>query len=118
MTYRPKRYFVEGPNDGKYSARSIRKFLARYCMDGHIYSTVTPHTLRHSYATDLLEQDINLRHIQELLGHSKPETTMIYTHVASKDILEIKSPLDSAVLIHGKYQKEEQKFHLSGQYRV
>ncbi len=114
MTYRPKRYFVEGPNDGKYSASSIRKFLARYCKDAHIYSTVTPHTLRHSYATHLLEQGINLRYIQELLGHSRPETTMIYTHVARKDILEIKSPLDSAVLIHGKNQKEEQKFHLSG----
>ncbi|MGC1631104.1 MAG: tyrosine-type recombinase/integrase [Gelidibacter sp.] len=104
MTYMPKRYFVEGPSGDKYSASSIRKFLARYCKDANIYSKVTPHTLRHSYATHLLEQGVNLRHIQELLGHSKPETTMIYTHVARKDLLEIRSPLDSAILIHEKNQ--------------
>src|SRR5690606_39347773 len=97
-----------------YSASSVRKFLKKYCRKAKIKGTVTPHTLRHSYATHLLEQGINLRHIQELLGHSKPETTMIYTHVARKDLMEIKSPLDAAVLTYKQTDKEEQKFILSG----
>ena len=96
-TYKPVRYFVEGKIDTKYSDGSIRKFLHRSTELAHIKKKVTPHTLRHSYATHLLENGIGLRHTQELLGHAKPETTMIYTHVAKKDLLEIKSPLDTIV---------------------
>jgi integrase/recombinase XerD len=55
-----------------------------------------------------------LRHIQELLGHSKPETTMICTHVAKKDFLEIQSPLDVILLSLNKNTNREQKFLLSG----
>jgi len=96
-TYNPTVYFVEGPKGGTYSAESIRQFLKRACKAAQIKKTVTPHTLRHSYATHLLENGTDIRYIQELLGHSKPETTMIYTHVSRKDLLQIANPLDCAL---------------------
>lgn len=98
MSYRPERYLIEGYDVGQpYSASSVRKFLKRSCLAARIYRKITPHTLRHSYATHLLEQGIGLRHIQELLGHAKPETTMIYTHLTRKDLLSVNSPLDTAI---------------------
>ena len=113
VTYNPEVYFVEGPKGKPYSASSVRKFLVRSCKVAKVNRTVTPHTLRHSYATHLLESGVDLRYIQELLGHSKPETTMIYTHVARKDLLDIKSPLDYAVEQLTKNGNGEQKFLLS-----
>ena len=113
LTYKPVIYFVEGSDNTQYSASSIRKFLSGSCKAAKIIRSVTPHTLRHSYATHLLESGVGLRHIQELLGHSKPETTMIYTHVARKDLLDIKSPLDNAIRQLSALQKEEEKFLLS-----
>jgi len=112
-TYNPKIYFVEGLLGNPYSASSVRKVLFRSCKAAGIHRKVTPHTLRHSYATHLLENGVGLRHIQELLGHAKPETTMIYTHVARKDLMEITSPLDTAVKQLSKSDKLEQKFLLS-----
>lgn len=114
MSYRPEKYFVEGKNGHKYSGSSIRKFLYNSTKEANIQKRVTPHTLRHSYATHLLENGVGLRHIQELLGHVKPETTMIYTHVAKKDLLDIKSPLDTILLELKNSDKLEQKFLLSG----
>ena len=112
-TYKPTTYFVEGGIGTPYSESSIRKFLQRSCKAAGITKRVTPHTLRHSYATHLLENGIGLRHIQELLGHSKPETTMIYTHVAKKDLLDITSPLDLIVNQLTKTTKREQNVLLS-----
>ncbi|QXP74648.1 tyrosine-type recombinase/integrase [Tenacibaculum sp. HL-MS23] len=109
-TYVPKRFFVESPTGTKYSESSIRKFLHTSTRLANIKKHVTPHTLRHSYATHLLENGIGLRHIQELLGHAKPETTMIYTHVAKKDLLEIKSPLDTILLSLQKNTSESDQF--------
>lgn len=110
ISYSPKVYLIEGQSDKGYSASSIRKFLKRSCELAEIYRPITPHTLRHSYATHLLEQGVSLRHIQELLGHSKPETTMIYTHLARKDLLNVASPLDTALKSLGQNGNEEQNF--------
>lgn len=110
--YKPKLYLFEGNNNQKYSASSVRKLLKRASDKALIGKDITPHTLRHSFATHLLENGISLRHIQELLGHSKPETTMIYTKVTQKDLLEIKSPLDKIVENY-KEDNLEQKFLLS-----
>tara|TARA_Y100000589_G_scaffold329390_1_gene375856 strand:+ start:110327 stop:111454 length:1128 start_codon:yes stop_codon:yes gene_type:complete len=96
-TYEPKVYFLENPEGGKYSAESVRAFLKRGAKAAGIRKRVTPHTLRHSYATHLLEQGVDVRYIQELLGHARTETTMIYTHVSRKDLRQIESPLDKIV---------------------
>ena len=96
-SYKPTIYFIENPNGGLYSAGSVRSFLKKSCSAAGINKKVTPHTLRHSYATHLLEQGTDIRYIQELLGHSKPETTMIYTHVTQKSLRDIKSPLDTSL---------------------
>jgi site-specific recombinase XerD len=96
-TYRPKLFLFEGQSDLKYSASSVRSFLKKSCQLANIKKAVTPHTLRHSYATHLLDNGVGLRHIQLLLGHSKPETTMIYTHVSQSNLLDIKSPLDTTM---------------------
>lgn len=115
--YSPKVYFMEGSEGKQYSASSIRKFLKSACKAVGITKPVTPHTLRHSYATHMLENGVDLRYIQELLGHARPETTMIYTHVARKDLLAIKSPLDVAVQ-KLRSDKQEQNFRLSRNYKA
>lgn len=116
VTYKPTVYFVEGANGKHYSASSIRKFLARSCETANITKKITPHTLRHSYATHLIEQGVGLRHVQELLGHAKPETTMLYTHIARKDLLNVNSPLDTIVKKIASTDNLEQKFLLSGNF--
>lgn len=113
MTYSPKRFFIESPTYGKYSPSSIRNFLKRSCNQAGIKKKVTPHTLRHSYATHLIENGVGLRYVQDLLGHAKPETTMIYTHVAKKDLLKIQSPLDTAFIALSKTDKGAQNQSLS-----
>lgn len=92
--YNPNEYLFEGQFSPKYSGESISKMVKSVTQKAGISRNVTPHMLRHSFATHLLERGVDIRYIQELLGHSKPETTMIYTHVAIKDALNIVSPLD------------------------
>ena len=92
--YKPRNYLFNGQVGEQYSAESIRKVFKEACMKAGILKNVSPHTLRHSYATHLLESGVDLRYVQELLGHRKPETTMIYTHVTRKKLVSIKSPFD------------------------
>ncbi|ANW96074.1 hypothetical protein AXE80_07190 [Wenyingzhuangia fucanilytica] len=111
-TYNPKIYLIEGVEEGTpYSTESIRKFLKKSCALAGVIKRVTPHTLRHSYATHLLENGTDIRYIQELLGHSRPETTMVYTHVRSQDLQKITNPLDLFV----KQIEQQQKSSIFSQ---
>lgn len=116
-TYAPQRNFVEGFGGERYSDSSVRHFLKQSCQLAGIKKAVTPHTLRHSYATHMMENGVDLRYIQELLGHAKPETTMIYTHVAKKDLMRISSPLDVAVEQLSKADKRDKKVLISRNFK-
>lgn len=76
------------------STRSIQAVFERTVRDARITKPISMHTLRHSFATHLLEHGTDLRYIQALLGHESSKTTEIYTHVSTKSIGKIKSPLD------------------------
>ena len=78
----------------KYKTRTIQKIMKNAAEKSGIRKRVTPHTLRHSFATHLLENGTDLRYIRDLLGHSDVRTTLIYTRVSNKDIMSIKSPMD------------------------
>ncbi len=93
--YGPKIWLFEGQKPGtQYSATSIRKILLKASRTAKIYKRVTPHMLRHSFATHLLEQGVDMRYIQILLGHESSKTTEIYTHVSTTQLERIKNPLD------------------------
>ena len=80
--------------NSKYSLRTIELIVKKAAEKAGINKHITPHSLRHSFATHLLEHGIDIRYIQKLLGHSDIRTTMIYTNVSKKDISKIKSPID------------------------
>ena len=92
--YKPSTFVFEGQNGGNYSPVSARQVLKRALRLTSINKHVTLHTLRHSYATHLLENGTDIRFIQELLGHNSPKTTMIYTHVSTTSLEKIKNPFD------------------------
>ena len=92
--YYPKHYLFEGQKGGRYSASSVQSIMKKAVKNAGIKKHATVHTLRHSFATHLLENGIDIRFIQELLGHKRLETTQIYTHISSIAFDRIKSPLD------------------------
>ena len=92
--YRPKIYLFEGQDGGQYSARSTQQVFKNALRKAGINKNVGIHSLRHSYATHLLEQGTDIRFIQELLGHKDLKTTLIYTDVTNKSIRNVASPLD------------------------
>jgi site-specific recombinase XerD len=93
--YRPKYWLFEGLHDEKYSTTSIQKILRRAVEKSGVNPYATVHTLRHSFATHLLERGTDLRYIQYLLGHSSIETTQIYLHITEKGGKNLHSPLDN-----------------------
>ena len=91
--YRPAKYLFEGPNGNKYSVTSVLRIIDSAAIKAGIVKKITPHMLRHSFATHLLENGTDIRHIQLLLGHSSTKTTEIYTHVANRSFMNIKDLL-------------------------
>jgi len=87
-------YVFKTNRGGKYAQRTLQKIIENASKKAGIKKKVTPHSLRHSFATHLLERGIDIRYIKDLLGHSDISTTLIYTKVSNKDLSKIKSPLD------------------------
>jgi integrase/recombinase XerD len=94
--YRPKDWLFEGREKGTpYSGRGAQDLFKKAVKKAGIKKDVSIHVLRHSFATHMLEANVNLFHIKQLLGHSNITTTTVYLHMANMNALSIKSPLDT-----------------------
>ena len=91
-------YLFSGPK-GKLSERNIQKIVKKASIKAGIKKDVHTHTLRHSFATHLLENGVDIRYIQVLLGHSSIATTEQYVHISNEQIKNIKSPIDSLMKV-------------------
>jgi len=88
-------YLFTGRNDKRLTTATVQKVVKQAARRAGIAKRVSPHTLRHSFATHLLEAGTDIRYIQSLLGHASLKTTQVYTHVARNHIEQLTSPLDS-----------------------
>ena len=94
--YKPSNWLFPGAKPEKHiTIRTVEKVFDNACKKAKIAKNVSIHSFRHSFATHLLESGVDLKYIQELLGHKSSKTTEIYTHVSNKAIGKIRSPLDS-----------------------
>lgn len=107
--YKPEKWLFPGQVANEYlSERTVQRIFKDACFSAKINKTVSVHSLRHSFATHLLENGTDLRYIQELLGHSNTRTTEIYTHVTQKSLANIQSPLDK-MFKNLKYEVDNNK---------
>lgn len=93
--YKPKYWLFEGPGGTGYTSTSVNSVIKEAAKKAGVNRRVTAHMLRHSFATHLLEQGVDVLYIQHLLGHYSPKTTAIYAHVSNKSLRKIISPLDA-----------------------
>lgn len=96
-----KQYFFINRLSNRLSEQSVRLMIRKYKEESNLTKRITPHVFRHSFATLLLEQDVDIKYIQNLLGHSSIMTTQIYTHVSTEkqaEILQNKNPRNGLVL--------------------
>lgn len=96
--YQPARYVFESRIPGKpYSPSSVRSILRSACQKAGISRRITPHALRHSFATHLMDHGVAIPRIQALLGHKDIKTTLIYTHLTNQSMKDVESPLDRLI---------------------
>jgi len=93
--YEPKTWLFENPLNDHLTTRTLQKAFSNSRIKAKLQTYVTFHSLRHSFATHLLEAGVSLRYIQAILGHSSSRTTEVYTHVSTKHYSEISNPLDT-----------------------
>ena len=92
--YKPREYLFEGQAGGRYSSESVYRVFKDAMVKAGIKKDVGVHSLRHSYATHLHENGLDIRYIQELLGHKSSRTTEIYTHVSRRNLIAVRSPIE------------------------
>lgn len=92
--YKPGSFLFEGQNGNRYSAESVYRIFKQALQNAGIKKDVGVHSLRHSYATHLHESGLDIRYIQELLGHKSTRTTEIYTHVSRRNLVIVRSPIE------------------------
>ncbi len=118
LDYREQALFVT--NTGKrLTACAFRKMLAKYVKQSGIKKTVTAHSFRHTFATHLLEAGVNIRYIQEMLGHEKVSTTVIYTRVAVPELKKVMAqyhPRENELFPQGEEVQEPTEYHYSRKY--
>jgi site-specific recombinase XerD len=94
--YRPKEWLFDGQKEGTHICyTAIRQIFVEAMKRAGITKPASPHTLRHSFATHLIEAGTSLHHVQLLLGHRSPTTTTVYLHVSKMNLAQVSSPLDS-----------------------